>query len=746
MLRILRKLIVFSSVCCVVLGCGLSAQAQLGKRLTRDAGRDQDIRQQLIAAGVLDTASEIVPSDHVKDAVQLFISTYFATPPADDAVIAERLKQISDQYTDFVGLKTSDYTNKIEIQIPSKMLAELRNLTPGIETLHVSGDGVEALKFGTYRYTLRAHTPQSLLREIFYSNPNLVIETMQSDENQFIVSGHVRNDKGDIDHHFLRKAFQVGGSTTAVYMKFDHNAPDGFKAPDFYAPMLKLLVPPQSHFAIEDTDERLAKLVGWADDVYATVLERHHPPSSVTSIRRFLTKKKQRTADWRKEQLDILKRAIFEIAVLEQADERQESWQKWRNDRAWRLVVGGAINIASSRFDTHNGWRNIDVKNCFGSRKPKEGEKYRQVRIVFATNRARDLELEKKGLRDDRFNIKRLFKNESDPNDQMHYGCVYVTVPTNWEAERKRETHVYQDWAWREQVRETDYNKYYSMQKYAYLGNSGANPRGERVRLVDRERWLTKREDTALLYVHGYNTAFHESLLRVAQIAAASQYPGRIYLFSWPSARALTSYVADMDASEKSDPYLAAFVRSILLDSEIRQLDVLAHSMGGQVFLRAFSRFRSSFDQVKKVRFGKVIFAAPDVSQTVFKEKINDIRPYTLGKGGVSVYASSLDRVLLVSSFLRGGKPRAGDLSRDTILDKEIVNVIDATRPSWWCDPGEYSALGHSYFSNNDEVLSDIIHRLTPQRLRKRGEDYRYTNNQPCWYSSKKKKAVASQN
>lgn len=162
-------------------------------------------------------------------------------------------------------------------------------------------------------------------------------------------------------------------------------------------------------------------------------------------------------------------------------------------------------------------------------------------------------------------------------------------------------------------------------------------------------------------------------------------------------------------------------------------------------FLRAFSRFRSSFDQAKKVRFGKVIFAAPDVSQTVFKEKINDIRPYTSGDGGVSVYTSSLDRVLLVSSFLRGGKPRAGDLSRDTILDTETVTVIDATRPSWWCDPSEYSVLGRSYFSNNDEVLNDIIHRLTPQRLRKKGEDHRYTNNQPCWYSRKSKKDIASQ-
>ena len=302
------------------------------------------------------------------------------------------------------------------------------------------------MKIGTCRYTLRARTPQSLLREIFYSNPNLVIETLQSDETQFVVSGHVLNDKGIIDHHFLRKAFQVGGSTTAVYMKYDHRAPDAFAAPAFLKPLLKLTVPPRELFAIGDTDERLTKLVSWADEVYSAVLAHRHPPSSVTAIRRFLTKKKQRTEEWRKDQLDDFKRQIFDIAVLEQLEEREAGWERWQKDTAWRFVVRAAVNIASSRFDTHNGWRNVEVSKCFASRKPKDGERYRQVRIVFATNRARGLELESKSIRGARFNIKRLFKNETDANDQLHYGCVYVTVPSDWAAERQRETHVYEDW------------------------------------------------------------------------------------------------------------------------------------------------------------------------------------------------------------------------------------------------------------------------------------------------------------
>ena len=504
------------------------------------------------------------------------------------------------------------------------------------------------------------------------------------------------------------------------------------------APFLDQLIPPQADFEIEEFDQRLEKLQEWVEQTYTKVLERFHPPESVTAIRRFQTELPEKVAEWRDLQRDELKRRIFEVAVPEELEERLRRLEQWRRDEAWRLIVRTATNISAAEFDNNNGWKNIDVDNCQASFKSNsENTDYQEVRIVFATNRARGLELLKKDPRGKRFNIKRLFKNETDPDDHLHYGCVYVTVPIDPKAEKKRETHVYEDWGWRERERETDLKKYYSIRRYAYLGNSGENPRGERVRLIDRERRFSEREHMALLYVHGYNTAFHESLLRIAQIAAASRYPGRVYLFSWPSARSASSYVADMDASEKSDPYLAAFVQSILLDSKIKQLDVLAHSMGGQVFLRAFSRFRSSFDQVKQVRFGKVIFAAPDVSQTVFKEKINDIAPYTKGKQGVSVYASSLDRVLLLSSFLRGGKPRAGDLSRDTILDRDVVDVVNATRPSWWCDPAQYSFLGHTYFSNNDEVLRDIIFQLKPKWKRRRGETVkRYTAKHECWYAA----------
>ncbi len=726
---------------------GANAQDDAQKALYRSALYNGDVRAQLMAAGVLDASSDTVESTKLRDAVAQFVEAYFAGETPTPESVRERLDTIHRAFIAFVDLRDSDYANGIDIKVPARLLGDVQVLSGGIETLHVSKDGAGALKYGTYRYPLRAQTPQSLLREIFYKNPNLVIETMQSDQTQFLVQGNVRDNDGRINHHFLRKAFQLGAATTALYMKFDHAAPDGFTVPDFLEPLLIHYVPPHALLEIEDDDRRHTALIAWVEKDYQAALARRHPPESVTAIRRFSTQLKEKTAEWRAEQLENHKRDIFKIAVPESQAERLAAWTEWRRDIAWRLIMRATTNISSARFDSENGWRRITVDNCYSSkRNNRDNPDYQEVRVIFATNRARGLELKAKGTSDRPFNIRKLFKNETDQDDRLHYGCLMLTVPTDQKAQQKRETHAYQDWSWRERTREVtneSVKNYYSIRRYAYLGDSGDNARGERVRLFDTERWFAPREDMALLYVHGYNTAFHESLLRIAQIAAASGYPGRVYLFSWPSARMATSYVADMDASEKSDPYLAAFIQSILMDAKIKQLDVLAHSMGGQVFLRAFSRFRSSFDQVKQVRFGTVIFAAPDVSQSVFNEKINDITPYSRKKRGGSVYASSLDRVLLLSSYLRGGKPRAGDLSRDIKFESKNVNVIDATRPAWWCDPTQYSFLGHTYFSNNEAVLQDIISRLMPSWKRREAPAQRFSKSDKCWYSSTDKSAAA---
>ena len=239
----LRQLTVFVALGCAILCVPLPASANPDaiQALYKKALRDSTVRLKLITAGVLNASSDIVPSNQLKDAATLFVETYARDASGDSNVMA-RLDDIVSQYNTFTNLRDSNYKNNVVIKIPARLLATLKDLTPGVETLHLSGDGSWALRYGTYRYPLRAQTPQSLLREIFYRNENLVVELMQSDENGFEVSGFVRNPEGTIERHFLRKAFQVGGSTTAIYMQYAHTAPA-----DFAGPVLHCTIPRPAH-------------------------------------------------------------------------------------------------------------------------------------------------------------------------------------------------------------------------------------------------------------------------------------------------------------------------------------------------------------------------------------------------------------------------------------------------------------------------------------------------------------------
>ncbi len=73
----------------------------------------------------------------------------------------------------------------------------------------------------------------------------------------------------------------------------------------------------------------------------------------------------------------------------------------------------------------------------------------------------------------------------------------------------------------------------------------------------------------------------------------------------------------------------------------------------------------------------------------------------------VTLYASSNDAALKVSKEINGF-PRAGDSGADLIvmpgLDTIDVSAIDT------------SLVGHSYYGNNDTVLSDLFYLLSDDR------------------------------
>jgi hypothetical protein len=365
--------------------------------------------------------------------------------------------------------------------------------------------------------------------------------------------------------------------------------------------------------------------------------------------------------------------------------------------RAWQLLLQSVTNLVASDFPFDNGWKAVSSKACPVNHDTADGAP-KHLRILFATDRAMKSATPPEGAV---ANPDSLFGPE--PAGRLHLGCAYVPLPyAGGDASKLI----------------ADYHLIHKTEK---------GDLGDRIYLTDEIGEgidLAGRGD-ALIFIHGYYVAFKDALSTVAKIVSDTGYEGRVYMYSWPSAQALLSYIQDLDNSEQAEPFLQSFMRMLMRDANITKIDVLAHSMGSQSLLRAVSALRPIFETqrgegewARPIRIGQVIFAAPDVAVPVFDQKVHRIAPYA---DRVTVYVSSTDSALLASKLLRGGIPRTGDLpgGEPILIDIDKVHVIDATgKESWWrLDRILFSGgYGHDYFSQAEGVLDDIQDILKGRR------------------------------
>ncbi len=364
--------------------------------------------------------------------------------------------------------------------------------------------------------------------------------------------------------------------------------------------------------------------------------------------------------------------------------------------RNWNVVANAIINLMASDFERLNGWEEMSSKEC----RTKAKEDGKAVAIIFATDRRQAKEATSSAQEADKLYV-------SERDDALHFGCAVVFVPASAQNASDLRALI------------------------------GRGPRGGPANQPDKHFHVVSTEmaapllpgsgrdlqltgegndqnlDRGLLFIHGYNSSFADALLRVAQIAAAIDYPGRVYLFSWPSQESRISYAADMDLAEQAEVDLQYFMKLILRDANLFRLDIMAHSMGSQILLRSIDSLRPAFDRrigperKDRVRLGQVIFAAPDVSELVFVRKVNMLRQFA---ERVTVYASANDGALDVSQLLRGRVPRAGSIRSDKtpiyVEDVQFIDITGETLP--WYNIGRYYGPYHSAFAYEAPVLEDM--------------------------------------
>ena len=204
---------------------------------------------------------------------------------------------------------------------------------------------------------------------------------------------------------------------------------------------------------------------------------------------------------------------------------------------------------------------------------------------------------------------------------------------------------------------------------------------------------LNAPQQRAIVFVHGYNTTLGFGLKRTAQLSYDLSNGAVPIMFSFGAAGRLFDYLNDTEAAELAAPSLQRLLAALArADTDgAPKVDVIAHSMGARLTLRALSE-----GNPPTVR--RVVLAAADVDPAAF-----------LRLGGkavkrterLTIYTAEYD-VALSTSQGTHGRPRVGaGLAAGVAGGLGGLEIVDATARA--TDP-----YAHSYFAESEVVLNDI--------------------------------------
>jgi esterase/lipase superfamily enzyme len=206
-----------------------------------------------------------------------------------------------------------------------------------------------------------------------------------------------------------------------------------------------------------------------------------------------------------------------------------------------------------------------------------------------------------------------------------------------------------------------------------------------------RESVLGSVSKEAFIFIHGYKVSFEDAARRTGQIAFDLHFVGAPIFYSWPSNGKLDAYLKDETNITWSTPHFARFLGLISQHCGAERIHIFAHSMGNRAVCDALKAI--SHDVNSNVKFNHLVLAAADIDADTFRELAVTLQHLS---AHVTLYESSNDRALKVSKLIHGN-PRAGE----PVLIVAGMDTIDASAI-------DTDFLGHSYFSDNWPLLSDI--------------------------------------
>jgi len=234
-----------------------------------------------------------------------------------------------------------------------------------------------------------------------------------------------------------------------------------------------------------------------------------------------------------------------------------------------------------------------------------------------------------------------------------------------------------------------------------------------------------------LLYVHGFNETFASAAYTAAELCHFLGREQVCAFFTWPASTTgnfLISYTTTTESADYAVEHLKKSIRILAGTPGLERLQILAHSRGTALTLRAVSELANEAIAAGKepaavYKIENLVLLSPDVDVDVAGQEITgflsdpelttiwpDGRLPRVLNGRLTVYTSPDDRALLVSRILFRSRNRVGQMRAEDVPEAaqryfETVGRIDLISYQ-----GRRTDLfGHSYFTTNPQVSSDLI-------------------------------------
>lgn len=224
------------------------------------------------------------------------------------------------------------------------------------------------------------------------------------------------------------------------------------------------------------------------------------------------------------------------------------------------------------------------------------------------------------------------------------------------------------------------------------------------------QHWINThlpRTKRVMIFIRGFNNTFEDSVYRFAQIVHDSGADVAPIIFTWPSRASVFDYNYDKESTNYSRDALEHVLRVVANDPQVRDVTIMAHSMGAWLAMEAL-RQMAIRDRRVNAKITDVILASPDIDVDVFGKQFQAMGSH---HPRFTLFTSRDDKALALSRRISGNIDRLGQIDPSvepyrSKLEKAGIVVIDLTQ----LKAGD--RLNHSKFASSPEVVQLIGRRL----------------------------------